>query len=223
MPRPTAGGKKPKTQPGLGHKAYTPGTWRLKICYIFAMKTTTRSVLFLALAAALASCSPGKRVKKPLLDDEAKKQAQAESADIPGVDVTEASIRGSEFTSIPTLGVIRFEYDSTSLSDEARLTLKKNAEHLKENPSFEVLVAGHCDERGTTEYNLALGQKRAQEVREYYIRLGVPGKSIATISYGEEQQECAEATEECWTKNRRAETKVRSRVASNGKHRRDAQ
>ena len=72
-----------------------------------------------------------------------------------------------------------------------------------------MLVEGHCDNRGTTEYNLSLGQKRAKEVRDYYVRLGVSENSIGTISYGEENPACEEETEECWMKNRRSETKVR--------------
>jgi len=77
-------------------------------------------------------------------------------------------------------------------------------------------VAGHCDERGTIEYNLALGQRRAKEVRDYYLRLGVSGKSVATISYGKESPLCREANEECWAKNRRAETRIRTGTAANG-------
>jgi len=71
------------------------------------------------------------------------------------------------------------------------------------------LVEGHCDSRGTMGYNLALGQKRAKEVRDYYTRLGVPGSSIGTISYGEEKPSCEDETEECWGKNRKADTKVK--------------
>ena len=70
------------------------------------------------------------------------------------------------------------------------------------------LVAGHTDERGTVAYNLALGQKRAKEVRDYYIRLGVDGTKLATISYGKEQPACNVSDDECWLKNRRAETRV---------------
>ncbi len=132
----------------------------------------------------------------------------------PGVDVTEASIRGEMFVETGGLVTIYFDYDSSNLKTRALSGLKNNAEYLKENRDLEVLVAGHCDERGTIEYNLALGQKRAKEVREYYIRLGVPGKSIATISYGEEKSVCDVSTEECWAMDRRAETRVRTRTAS---------
>src|SRR5258708_5403510 len=80
------------------------------------------------------------------------------------------------------LEAVHFEYDSSALKADALETLKKNADYLKAHPDEEGLVAGHCDARGTIEYNLALGQKRAQAVREYYMRLGVSGRSLATIS-----------------------------------------
>jgi peptidoglycan-associated lipoprotein len=155
--------------------------------------------------------------QKSKLSDKNKSKAAAESADaayVPGVDVVEASLRGADFTALPDIEPIYFDYDSSNLSDPALAALKKNAAFLREHKTLQVRVAGYCDERGTIGYNLALGQKRAKEVREYYIRLGVPGNSLATISFGKEQQVCSEATESCWTKNRRAETSVRGRAAT---------
>ena len=105
---------------------------------------------------------------------------------------------------------IHFDYDRTDLRPADREILKANAEFLKSNTELSVLVEGHCDERGTTEYNLALGQKRAAAVRNYYGQLGVPLGRIGTISYGEEIPIDAAHTENAWAKNRRAETKVRS-------------
>lgn len=132
---------------------------------------------------------------------------------VPPVNVTEASLRGAEFANVEGLGTVYFEYDSSALKDAALDALKKNAQYLKEHKGSEALVAGYCDERGTIEYNLALGQRRAKEVREYYMKLGVPGESIATISYGKENQACGESTEDCWAKNRRAESRIRARTA----------
>ncbi|MFA6317255.1 MAG: OmpA family protein [Elusimicrobiota bacterium] len=177
-----------------------------------------KQILTITLALAvvcggLTSCSTAKSRKKNL----GKTGTGAESenpAYTPGVDVTEASIRGSEFTTTPELGTVYFEYDSYALTAASLDALKRNAEYLKEHRDLEVLVAGHCDQRGTIEYNLSLGQNRAKGVREYYIRLGVPGKSVATISYGKESPACAEMTEDCWSKNRRGETRVRSSTAS---------
>lgn len=165
-------------------------------------------------ALAAAACAP-KQVKQP----PAVPQAAAKPADslqAPGVETTEASIRGGDFVNVEGVDAIYFDYDSANLSAKALDGLKKNAEYLKAHPSSDVEVAGFCDERGTVEYNLALGQKRAKEVREYYMRLGVPGKSIATISYGKEQPVCSESTEACWAKNRRAETRLRAPTASTG-------
>jgi peptidoglycan-associated lipoprotein len=138
-------------------------------------------------------------------------------------DVEEARIRGKEFVNTPDLATVQFEYDMYALSGDARTNLRENAAFLKENPSVEILVEGHCDDRGTNEYNLALGQKRAKAVRDYYIRLGVSGRRVATISFGEERPACSEANDACWLKNRRAITKIRAQVSSNGEGYNDAQ
>lgn len=175
----------------------------------------------LALCAILftTACSGSKKFAKRDRTKDSKPTTGTTETGLPapGVDVTEASIRGTEFADIPELSPIYFGYDSFSLQENSLAALKKNAEYLKNNRDLEVLVSGHCDERGTIEYNLALGQKRAKEVREYYIRLGVAGKSVATISYGEEKPSCVESTDECWGQNRRAVTGVRSRMASHGR------
>jgi len=97
-----------------------------------------------------------------------------------------------------------YEFDRYDLSADARATLRANADWLKSNPSARVEIEGHCDERGTNEYNLALGAKRAQAAREFLTSLGIPADRLSTISYGEEIPVCREQTEDCWTKNRRA-------------------
>lgn len=98
---------------------------------------------------------------------------------------------------------VYFGFDSFDLSNDARATLKKNADWLKGNPSVRVEIEGHSDERGTNEYNLALGAKRAQAAKDYLVTLGIPSDRLSTISYGEELPVCREATEDCWQKNRR--------------------
>jgi peptidoglycan-associated lipoprotein len=113
---------------------------------------------------------------------------------------------------------IYFEYDSSDLSEAARLILATNADYVKKYKDIEILVEGHTDERGTIAYNLALGQKRAHSVRTYYVALGIEPKKIGTLSYGEEKSVCAELTEECWSQNRRVESKIRTlKVVDNGK------
>ncbi|SRR5581483_9176078 len=97
-----------------------------------------------------------------------------------------------------------YEFDRYDLSADARAILRANADWLKSNPSARVEIEGHCDERGTNEYNLALGAKRAQAAREYLSSLGIPAERLSTISYGEEIPVCQEHSEDCWRKNRRA-------------------
>ena len=99
---------------------------------------------------------------------------------------------------------VYFDFDRYDLSADARTVLRANADWLKVNPNARVEIEGHCDERGTNEYNLALGAKRAQTAREYLTTLGVAGGRLSTISYGEEIPICKEPTEDCWKQNRRA-------------------
>jgi peptidoglycan-associated lipoprotein len=99
---------------------------------------------------------------------------------------------------------VYFEYDRYDLSSDARTVLRANADWLKSNPNARVEIEGHCDDRGTNEYNLALGAKRAQSAREYLATLGVAAQRLSTISYGEEIPVCNEQDESCWRQNRRA-------------------
>ncbi len=99
---------------------------------------------------------------------------------------------------------IFFEFDRADLRADARDTLRANADWLKSNPSARIEIEGHCDERGTNEYNLALGAKRAQTAKDYLVSLGIPSERLSTISYGEEIPVCREQVESCWRQNRRA-------------------
>jgi peptidoglycan-associated lipoprotein len=99
---------------------------------------------------------------------------------------------------------IHFEYDSSKLSSMAKMLLKEKAAWLKGNYSASVIIEGHCDNRGTTEYNLALGEQRASAVKAYLINLGVSAARLNTISYGEEQPLDSSQTEQAFSKNRRA-------------------
>lgn len=126
----------------------------------------------------------------------------------------ELNIRGDEFVSISELKTIYFDYDKFDLTEAAKSVLEQNAKYLLSHPELEILVEGHCCECGTNEYNLALGQRRASAVREYYINLGIPGDRIATISYGEEKlinKNVAPPDNPKCIPNRRAETKVRTK------------
>jgi len=99
---------------------------------------------------------------------------------------------------------VMFDFDRYDLSTDARATLRANADWLRSNPSARVEIEGHCDERGTNEYNLALGAKRAQAAREFLSSLGISPDRLSTISYGEEIPVCHEHEEQCWKQNRRA-------------------
>lgn len=103
------------------------------------------------------------------------------------------------------LGAVYFAYDSYDLSPTSLATLRENAEVLKAYPDFGVAVEGHCDERGTIDYNLALGEKRAASVRDYMVSLGVERERIRIITYGEERPVDTGHSEASWSKNRRAE------------------
>ena len=171
-------------------------------------------LLIIAAAVLLAGCAASKANQKSGLAKDKNAGAAEGAPAAPATDVTEASLRTGGFEARAELKPVPFDYDSAKLSDEALSLLKANAEAIKADASIEVLVAGHCDERGTTAYNLALGQKRAKGVRDYYMSLGVDGGRVATISYGKEQPLCSESNDACWSKNRRAETLARSKAAA---------
>jgi len=107
---------------------------------------------------------------------------------------------------------VYFEYDESSLSDDARGKLARNADLLKSQGQFMVTIEGHADERGTNEYNLALGERRSNAVRDYLGSLGVTGDRLRTISYGEERPACTEVEESCWSQNRRAHLVITGRA-----------
>ncbi|MDE2039216.1 MAG: OmpA family protein [Elusimicrobia bacterium] len=132
--------------------------------------------------------------------------AASASAPTPGAQAVEASVRAATLRAIPELRTVHFAYDSDYLNAQARSILRRNAKWIASHPSATLQVAGHCDQRGTVEYNLALGQRRAKAVRDYLIALGSDGGKIATISYGKERLLCQEMTSSCWRRNRRAET-----------------
>jgi peptidoglycan-associated lipoprotein len=106
--------------------------------------------------------------------------------------------------------LIYFEFDSFELKPESRSVLQRKAEHLKSYPSLRMTIEGHCDERGTEEYNLALGQRRAQAVADFLVLLGINANRLKTVSFGEERPAVTESNEAAWAKNRRAEFRVSS-------------
>jgi peptidoglycan-associated lipoprotein len=113
-----------------------------------------------------------------------------------------------EIDRLNLLGIVYFELDKADLREGDKSVLAKNAEVLKKFDFLRVTVEGHADERGTVEYNLALGERRARATYDYLISLGVPADRLKTVSYGKEVPVCSESNEECWARNRRAKSTV---------------
>ncbi|PKN68481.1 MAG: peptidoglycan-associated lipoprotein [Deltaproteobacteria bacterium HGW-Deltaproteobacteria-10] len=110
-----------------------------------------------------------------------------------------------------TVKDIYFDFDKSNIRPDAREVLKANADYFLKNSAAAIIVEGHCDERGTAEYNMALGQRRAQEAKKYLVNLGVKGSAIKTISYGKERPVDQGHDEQAWAKNRRAHFAVKAK------------
>ena len=148
------------------------------------------SITALLLALGMSSCTDDKKKAEEPVGPVASETPASPSAD-----------GSAELSNAP----IYFGFDDYTLSPEAQATLNRMAEALKANKSAVIQIEGHCDERGTVEYNLALGERRAQSVKNFLSQLGVEGARLSTISYGEEKPVDQAHTEEAWAKNRRAE------------------
>jgi peptidoglycan-associated lipoprotein len=116
-----------------------------------------------------------------------------------------------DFAPVRDLADVFFDFDKYDIRPSDAKTLDANANWLKSNPNHLVLIEGHCDERGTNEYNLALGERRAKSTMNYLVSQGVQANRITIISYGEERPQCTEHTEACWAKNRRSHFLVKPR------------
>ena len=188
-------------------------------------RTRPLSVLpFLTLIVALGACGPKQQPEEPLPPASSVEPAEPGPAepvevsdwtapDEPEVEplsATQLQRMAADFNRQGALRAIFFETDKVELLPEARQILAANAAWLRDHPEFAVLVAGHCDERNTEEYNLALGGRRAEAVRKYLLSLGVTETRIETISYGEERPHDPGRSESAWAKNRRAEFEVKA-------------
>jgi len=137
----------------------------------------------------------------------AKRPAMTQTAAPPptGAAVTTAPpAPPAEFKSIPELRGVFFDFDKSTIRTDAARTLDTNIAWLKSNPAALILIEGHCDERGTNAYNLALGERRARATQDYLEARGVAAARITIISYGEERPACTARNEACWAQNRRA-------------------
>ncbi len=175
-------------------------------------------VLALALVAALAACG-GKRPPvlatapggaPPAAEGVSPAQPLDEGPDVrpvegderaTGVDIPGGAAAAGEAS---PLADVYFEYDSASLTDEARATLERHAQWLQSHRDVRVWVEGHCDERGTVDYNLALGEQRARAARDYLVSLGVAADRLRLVTYGKERPLDLAHNEAAWAKNRRA-------------------
>jgi peptidoglycan-associated lipoprotein len=158
------------------------------------------------IANHLSGCAPIAGQDDPNAPGTAEQGSPSEPVVTRSPSALEALSRGLAAVTPPgaPLKDIFYDFDSPDLREDARATLKANAEWMRAHPSARVEIEGHCDELGTNEYNLALGAKRAQVAKEYLVSLGIDTDRLVTISYGKEAPACLEHTEECRVKNRRA-------------------
>lgn len=145
------------------------------------------------------------QMKQPVKEEKIETPAIKESSIARDEAAASAATQADE-KAAKLLHVVYFDFDSSTLSQAARDALSQNANILlKKHASLKVLIEGHCDERGSAEYNLALGERRAKSALAYLLTLGVPGKRLSVISYGKEKPSDTGHDEAAWAKNRRAE------------------
>ena len=180
-------------------------------------KKVALSVMVFPLSLALAGCSSTSEKPPappaPVAPAPAETAKQAVPPSSTGSSSLEAMQKGDS-TATPAsspLKDIYFDFDSYAIRSDARDVLKANGDWLRANSGAQVQIEGHCDERGTTEYNLALGYKRAQSAKDYLVTLGVATSRVSTTSFGKELPVCTEHNEECWQRNRRDRFVIQSK------------
>ena len=153
-----------------------------------------------------------------LLADCTDKPKAMDTAPPPGNSMTSSTssiVPGSaEDLKVNVGDTVHFDYDAYAVTDEGRGILQRQAAWLQKYPSVRITVEGHCDERGTREYNLALGARRANAVKEYLVSLGVSAGRLDTISYGKERPICTESDESCYAQNRRGVSTITGGASS---------
>jgi peptidoglycan-associated lipoprotein len=193
-----------QTSDWLGKGNVMPQQYRSSLLY--------RSVLVLLL---MVGCAPEIRTPQPTplnwtaenpLASTGASEGSARTASAALGSSSLDALRRGESTATPPLSPLKeiyFEFDRYELRADARQTLDANSKWLKEHPSVRAEIEGHCDERGTNEYNIGLSAKRAQAARDYLVSVGIAGDRLSTVGYGEEIPVCTEHSESCWQKNRR--------------------
>jgi peptidoglycan-associated lipoprotein len=173
------------------------------------MRKLTMVLVVLAFAfgtmLSMSSCA-----KKQIGTGEAAKpgMAPAAAAPAPAAAPSTAGVdKAQEVRAFEAEGIY-FDFDKSEIKPEAKAVLEKKAAWLRANPSYKVKIEGNCDERGTIDYNLALGDRRAKAAQKYLNALGISMDRMSTISYGKEKPICTEHNEKCWSKNRRDDFKL---------------
>lgn len=159
----------------------------------------------LALAACATKPKPAAEAPPEAPPATAPMQSQVETTVVPG-SVQDFRVNVGD--------TVHFGYDKSDIQDQDRDILQRQAAWLQKYPQVRVTVEGHCDPRGTREYNLGLGARRANAVKEYLVSLGVPSARVDTISYGKERPVCTESDEACWAQDRRGVTTITSGAAT---------
>ena len=178
------------------------------------ISTALALAVALILVAGLTACGPKDAPEAaPMMEEIAPPPPAEEVAPPPAPDtsmdtkpsILDKDLQGIQEEALRTglLGDIFFDFDKFDLRADARERLQKNADFMNQYPMLEFGLEGHCDERGTNEYNLALGERRAHAAKDYLVSLGVSSNRVRTISYGEEKPFCMGHDESCWQDNRR--------------------
>jgi len=176
------------------------------------MKKTIFVVLALAAATAFTACAkkvPPAPPPPPPVAPEAPPPApppppKPEVAPVVDEYARLKAMSAEEIEKSGLLKEVYFDYDKADIREPDRATLAQNADALKRFDFLRITVEGHCDERGTVEYNLALGERRAKAALDYLLSMGVPADRLKTVSYGKEVPVCTQSSEDCWQRNRRA-------------------
>ncbi len=169
----------------------------------FAGRAWVAGLVVMFLGVGMTACQ--RTDPAPIDPDFDNASSEMTDDDMGGSALPDVDLESLVFNRDSGLRPVYFDYDSFALRPDALATLKQNAELLKQYPNVMVQIEGHCDERGTQEYNLALGERRALAVREFLMNLGISGNRLITISYGEEFPAVIGSNEAAWAQNRRAE------------------
>lgn len=162
------------------------------------------SLVLLSSGLMLAGCASDKPMHEsppPVATNDAPRDSGPTSTIVPG---------SAEDLRVNVGDTVHFGYNDYNVEDSDKGTLQRQATWLQKYPGVRITVEGDCDERGTREYNLALGARRANAVKEYLVSLGISGARVETISYGKEHPVCSESNEDCWAQNRRGVTAISS-------------